>query len=203
MPSALPKSQAHQQGPEAPSSREIGGASFFQVGEVAEGMLPGLSRSRMSVGTDNLQAAWAKLLVGYDWQWFATCTFRDAVHPERADKAFRYWLGLMDRSRLGNNYKRDSYSERRCRWVRALEWQKREVLHYHALIGNLGVYDAAEAVRLVWQEEWQRLAGYACIRPYSTSLGVCGYVAKYVTKGGQIDVSPTLRPLAQATIWQT
>lgn len=202
MDSANPKAAPHQQGPEAPVDGDIAGASFFQVGTVAESILPGLSRPGTSVSTDKLQAAWVHLLVGYEWQWFVTCTFREAVHPERADKAFRYWVNLVDRSRLGPNYYKQGREERRARWVRALEWQKREVLHYHALVGNLGEYDTAQAVRMVWAEEWNRIGGFGRVDAIGRVGGVCGYVAKYVSKGGQIDLSATLRPPV-ASIWLT
>jgi hypothetical protein len=37
----------------------------------------------------NLRDAWISLVNRWQWEWFATFTFRDMVHPESADKRFR------------------------------------------------------------------------------------------------------------------
>jgi hypothetical protein len=191
-----------EEGTEPAQAVEPVAGSFFHAGAVAESLFPEATRLGRAVSNDQLQAAWVHVLAAYDWQWFVTCTFREAVHPERADKAFRYWVKLIDAARLGPNYRSPSREPLRTRWVRALEWQKRDVLHYHALIGNLGEYDSAEACRRVWADEWDRIGGFAHIDTIGLVRGVCGYVAKYVSKGGQIDLSPTLRPAA-ASIWSS
>jgi len=152
-----------------------------------------IKRVAFKVGSP-LCEEWTKFLERYEWQWFGTFTFRDEVHPEAAAKAFRFWVAMIDASKLGPNYQRPSKFLFRVRWVRALEWQKRRVLHYHALINNLGLYDSSRQVRDFWSEEWNKLAGFASLRPISDIGGVTGYVAKYVSKGGEIDLSPTLRP---------
>lgn len=184
--------------PDAAEGATPKAASFSLGRELVGASSRVLSRDPSSIRTERLQAAWVHFLGGYDWQWFTTCTFREAVHPERADKAFRYWVGLIDESRLGKYYRRKE--QRRARWVRALEWQKRDVLHYHALVGNLGEYDSEEAVRRVWADVWNQIGGFAKVDAYQSG-GVLAYVSKYVVKGGQIDCSFTLRPSA-AAIWR-
>jgi hypothetical protein len=79
------------------------------------------------------------------------------------------------------------------RWCRALEYQKRDVIHYHALI--TGVQDLR---RLFWMDRWHELAGYARIEPIESSAAVSRYVSKYVIKGGELDLSPNLVPPALA-----
>jgi hypothetical protein len=74
-------------------------------------------------------------------------------------------------------------------WVRGLEWQKRGVLHYHALIRNLPPYMDGLKDRQHWAGEWDKLAGFAYILPIAEIGGVAGYIAKYCSKGGEVDVS--------------
>jgi len=183
---------ARQQGTE-PAATKVSAGSFHSAGAVADSILPTLMQGRPGIRTSELQTAWVHFLAGYEWQWFVTCTFREAVHPERADKAFRYWVGLLDEFRLGRKYKRSCHWHMRSRWVRALEWQKREVLHYHALVGNLEFTFGAQLMRSFWKDEWDRIGGFGRIDQVTQVGGVCGYVAKYVAKGGQVDCSPTLQ----------
>ena len=75
------------------------------------------------------------------------------------------------------------------RWVRALEYQKRDVIHYHALMA--GVQDLR---RLTWMDRWHELAGYARIEKIDTADAVVRYVSKYVVKGGEIDLGGPLMP---------
>ena len=66
-----------------------------------------------------------------------TFTFRDLVHPEAADKRFRVLISQANRVLWGVRW----YQRRQgLRWVRALEYQKRDVIHYHALLA--GVQDS-------------------------------------------------------------
>lgn len=71
------------------------------------------------------------------------------------------------------------------RWVRALELQRRGVIHYHALLGGAGL---DELRRLSWMDEWDRLAGYARIERPENGAAVRAYCAKYVAKGGELDL---------------
>lgn len=68
-------------------------------------------------------------------------------------------------------------------FVNAMEWQKREVLHFHSLIGG-GI---SHLDRFSWMELWNRDNGFARIYPYAPT-GAPGYVSKYVVKGGEIDI---------------
>lgn len=156
----------------------------------AEGVWPLSPRPRQSP----LQSAWVELIARHDWQWFGTYTFREAVHPEKADKLFRLWCALLDESHLGPHWHKKSKRNHRAQWVRGLEWQKRGVLHYHALIRNIPPYMDGASQRLVWGEEWNRLAGIARIHPVADIGGAAGYISKYCAKGGQVDICDMLSP---------
>ena len=122
------------------------------------------------------------------WQWFVTFTFKEAIHPEAADKLYRVWINKLNRAIYGQRWRK--HPPYGVIHARALEWQKRGVLHYHALISNTGFED-----REHWADVWTELgndskAGFIKIDLYDfTQGGVEAYIAKYVTKGGQIDVS--------------
>lgn len=140
-----------------------------------------------------LQSAWVDLISRYDWQWFGTFTFREAVHPEKADKLFRLWCALVDEAHLGKNlWHKESRRLDRLQWVRGLEWQKRGVLHYHALVRNLPAYRDGYDSRQSWASEWERLAGFALLLPVAEIGGAAGYIAKYCAKGGEVDVCSVL-----------
>jgi hypothetical protein len=141
--------------------------------------------------TAALRDAWIVFLGRWQWEWFGTFTFRAEVHPEAADKRFRVLCSKINRELYGPRW----YKKRAgVPWVRALEYQRRGVIHYHALFA--GVQDLR---RFSWMEEWDRLAGFARIEPIRMADAVQRYVSKYVIKGGEIDLGGSLyeasRPL--------
>lgn len=119
----------------------------------------------------------------WPWDWFCTLTFRgDAVHPEAADKRFRVWVSKINRELYGRRWRKRGQG---VRWVRAMEMQRRGVPHFHALLGAEGL---DELRRLWWMDRWNQLAGFAKIEPPKNGGAVRGYCAKYVAKGGELDV---------------
>jgi hypothetical protein len=142
-----------------------------------------------------LQTAWIEFLQRFPMQWFCTMTFKHHVHPEAADKLWRVWVSKLNRSLYGVRW----YQRPECGiyWIRALELQKREVIHYHALVGDVQDMNAS-ARRLRWMDEWFRLAGIARIEAIESDAAVSAYVSKYVTKGGEIELSGSMRSFAQA-----
>ena len=126
-------------------------------------------------------------------------TFRHPVHPEAADKRFRVWVSLINRELYGVRWARHGDG---IWWARALEWQRRDVVHYHALLGGAGL-DALR--RLSWMDAWTELAGWARIEPPRAGDAVRGYVSKYVVKddaGGELDLGGRLS-LSAAELEQT
>lgn len=136
-----------------------------------------------------LHDAWSEFLKTQPWQWFVTFTFKEEIHPEAASKLFNLWINKLNRTLYSKRWKKSKQGG--CKWVRALEWQKRGVLHYHALIANVGYAD-----RVTWANYWTELgesskAGFIKIDQYDESLGGAeAYLSKYVTKDGDIDISP-------------
>lgn len=154
-----------------------------------------LSRGeRVRSSSDELAKAWAEFLAPFPFQWFCGFTFRDHVHPEAADKKWRLWISKLNRSLYGPRWYRKSYTS--VFHARALEWQKRGVLHYHALIGDVCDINT-QAMRYMWEREWSDLAGFADIQPIKpgqeSEHAVRAYCSKYVAKGGELELSASLR----------
>jgi hypothetical protein len=63
------------------------------------------------------------------------------------------------------------------------------VIHYHVLMGGDRLPNER---RLDWMDTWNELAGFARIEVPENAGAVVGYCSKYVVKGGEIDMSPTL-----------
>lgn len=168
------------------------GASPLVLARVGAG-----AKHALGDGTRDLvvatSAAWVELLGRYEWAWFATFTFKEAIHPEAADKKFRYWVSKVAESYLGKNWR--TKPKREPQWVRGLEWQKRQVLHYHALVTNLPREYVEFAWRVFFRQVWAGLdnGGYGRIDACDGGAAVYAYLTKYVVKGGEIDVSASLR----------
>ena len=147
----------------------------------------------MTISLKSVQEAYAIWLNEFQWQWFCTLTFRVPPHPEAADKKFRYWIHRLNCALYGKRYKKRGQG---IYWVLALEYHRSEAIHFHALLADtedLNVrLSRAQAKRL-----WDELAGFARINGINEQhLAVTNYISKYVTKGGELTVSDTLKSYA-------
>lgn len=143
---------------------------------------------------DPLREEWLKLLMPVEWQWFVNLTFREETHPEAADKKYRRFINLLNRDLYGRRYLERGEG---LTWVRGLEWQRREVVHFHALFADAENIDN-KLGRFDQMRRWESLAGIARIYPIDDKQeAVIRYVTKYVVKGGEIDVSQNLAELVQ------
>lgn len=143
----------------------------------------------MPISTAAVADGWIALLGRYSWDWFVTMTFRgDYVHPESADKKWRLWVSKLNRQLYGPRW----YKKRQeIHWVRALEPQKRGVLHYHALMTHPHDLNVLFR-RLTEMDNMNTIAGYSRIYRPDRQGAVAGYCAKYTSKGGELDVSKFL-----------
>jgi len=136
-----------------------------------------------------LTNAWADFLLQWQWDWFCTLTFRESPHPEHAAKAFRHWIKQLNRQLFGRMRQQKGAT---IRWCLALEHHKSGVIHFHALLGDSPSLNHSMS-RIAAAALWQEMEGFALVLPIDRQVdAVCGYVAKYVGKGGQIDLSPDL-----------
>jgi len=157
--------------------------------------------------TPPMQSAWLSLIKIYEpYYWFVTLTFRDQVHVEVAVRRFKRWIIYINNALYGGNFVKKGKG---VTWFRAMERQKRGVLHFHCLIGSPDMYrlkmkDFVKAWEtncglptskfrvdhgrfdkiLAEPDSLDWLGnGFAKICKYDPSKGADYYCSKYVTKG--------------------
>jgi hypothetical protein len=111
---------------------------------------------------ENFREQVASWLTNFNWDWWATFTFRYRIHPYSAKKCFTNFF---------NPYHLDYFY--------VAEWFANTLqgVHIHALMGN--TYGIR---RLTTMDKWSNRYGWSRIFPYDSKLGARYYVCKYVTK---------------------
>jgi hypothetical protein len=110
------------------------------------------------------------------------------MHPEAADKAFRYFISSINRELYGANWGKRWH--RGLQWARGQEFHKDGRLHFHALISAANDDANKLLSRYQWHEWWFREFGRNQLEEPHSQQDVARYVSKYVTKGGEVDFSP-------------
>ena len=127
------------------------------------------------------------------FSWFCTFTFKEPVHPESATKRFNRFIHKLNRKIYGcRYYKRKGQG---VQWVKALEYQKRGVLHFHCLIASIpDTWNKSlkDLRRLAWMDIWFKSNGIARIVQYDKTKGASYYLGKYIYKGGELDYSSNI-----------
>lgn len=142
-----------------------------------------------------IASAYAEMLMRQRWAWFATLTFRGShegarsgVHPEKADKAYRFFVSCLNREIFGKNWHRKPHGG--VQWARGQEFHKSGKIHFHAVLAAPEVDLNALARRMDWVDWWWKEFGIARIEPPQSQQDICSYVSKYVAKDGEVDFSP-------------
>ena len=143
-----------------------------------------------------LQDEWARWIADQPWQWYVTLTFAsddpnafttkaETKHCEFAQRCYRRWIRVLNERRFGKRFRKKGLG---ISHVQAIELQKRGVAHFHALLDGVEPLEYKLA-----HEEWPH--GIAWIRPYDAEKGGAGYLSKYVSKGGELDMwlAPQMR----------
>lgn len=138
---------------------------------------------------DALRGAWSEFLSEYSFQWFATLTFENRVHPEAAMKRWRLFTNNLNRALYGRRWHKTDHGG--VFWILGIEYQKRQVIHFHALMGAEQDLNQV-ARRLTWMDYWSEIAGFARIEAIRDNESALRYVTKYVVKDGEIELSTNL-----------
>nr|WP_052756145.1 hypothetical protein [Lysobacter capsici] len=110
------------------------------------------------------------------------------MHPEAADKAFRYFVSCVNREVYGPKW--NTRWHRGIQWARGSEFHKDGRLHFHALL-SAPTADLNHLIsRYTWHEWWYREFGRNQLEQPRSQHQVADYVSKYVVKDGQVDLSP-------------
>jgi len=115
------------------------------------------------------------------FEWYLTLTFREVTHPEQADRRYLRFARNINEALFGKRFREKGQG---VYHVRALEWQRRDVIHFHSLMGG-GVWKLR---RLSFMDLWDEENGFARIEAYDPMRGARGYLSKYVLKRGEIDI---------------
>jgi len=143
----------------------------------------------------DLHQAWINFIKRYEpFTWYVTLTFKEPKHPESADKAFFRWIRHINESLYGRRFRE---RKKGVTYFKCMEYQKRDVIHFHCLIGDPYLY---KLKRLDFMKAWEYdchrskelVNGYARIDKYDGARGAVNYCSKYVSKGGEVDpfISP-------------
>lgn len=167
--------------------------------------------------------AWIALLDRLGpWEWFVTLTFADELAPLNAVARFDRWCRLLSRAIYGPRWKLGARVYR-CglSWVVAAEYQRRGVIHFHALMRGPSLPDVN---RFQWERVWRKVAAGRPAELEQDAVGflhssagrrrgpgrnwasieeprsgaVAHYCSKYVTKGGCLDLGGVMPPQAHA-----
>jgi len=131
----------------------------------------------------NLTKAWVDFISQFEpFELYSTFTFREEIHPEQADRRFKRFIRHINEELFGRRYREKGKG---VYYVRALELQRRGVLHFHALIGGERV---RRLRRLTLMDKWYEDNGIARIERYDKRKGATSYLSKYVFKGGEIEL---------------
>lgn len=140
--------------------------------------------------------AYAELLAREPWHWFATLTFKrdhqrasGGMHPEKADKAFRFFIRNLNESIYGPRWMSAPRAQGGIVWARGQEFHKDGKVHFHAVLAAPDRDLDRCCSRYQWHEFWFREFGRNQIEPPRSQADVLGYVSKYVTKDGEVDFS--------------
>lgn len=143
----------------------------------------------------DLKEAWVEFIKRFEpYEWYVTLTFKEPKHPEAADKAFIRWIRYINECLYGRRYRE---RKKGVTYFKCMEYQKRDVIHFHCLIGDphlhkLKRFDFIEAWKFDCHRSKELVNGYATIYKYNAARGAVNYCSKYVSKGGEIDpfISP-------------
>lgn len=126
-----------------------------------------------------LQKAWEDWLVGAkEWKTFLTLTYRDFKYHDQALKDWGFLIRTLNREVFTDRYTKKvghSYFS----YVMGIEEQKREVIHFHAIVDQPLNYQKIH-------DQWNFFNGFAWISQIRSREECVNYVCKYVMKGGEI-----------------
>jgi len=98
----------------------------------------------------DLKDAWINFIKRYEpFTWYVTLTFKEPKHPESADKAFFRWIRHINECLYGRRYRE---KKKGVTYIKCMEYQKRDVIHFHCLIGDPQLY---KLKRLDFMKAWE------------------------------------------------
>lgn len=107
--------------------------------------------------------------------------------PEKADKAFRWFVRSINERMYGKRWMRTPHGG--VLWARGSESHANGRPHFHAVMAAPDQDLNVSLQRYAWHELWYREFGRNQIEQPRNQDEVSRYVSKYVTKLGEVDFS--------------
>jgi len=125
-----------------------------------------LNRYNYYITKARIRQEWTIFLNSFNWDWFATLTFKNPPKTYTAINQVKRWLRALQRE-----------EKRKIGYYLCMELTKAGVPHFHLLMGNL------QGVRRdKWWKKWFERCGRARILPFEKNKGAGYYLTKYVLK---------------------
>lgn len=144
-----------------------------------------------------LREAWTDWLAQRPWDLFVTLTSDHRTHPEALHKRFRWYTHQMSDELYGRAATRKGCP---IEYVVGIERHKSGWPHSHALMRfpDVDLSDPRQLSMATWQKRMSETGGYAWLSRPRSQGDVTAYVTKYVTKEGDLVLSPNLSPAINA-----
>ncbi len=137
-----------------------------------------------------IELGWIELISMLEpFHWYGTLTFQQQIHPEIAKRRFFTFIKKINQQLHGRRYREKNLG---VTWVYVLENQKRNVIHFHFLMGG----DVWKLDKLKYMYLWEKnfnlnedesINGFARIYDYDPELGAKFYLTKSIRFGSEID----------------
>jgi hypothetical protein len=111
-----------------------------------------------------LHATWGSFLAEFEWDWFATFTFRYRTGPDAARRSYRQFTSSLETS-----------AGEPIGWFVIEEIGALGRFHMHALILNVSALSVEH-----WRRAWHSRYGEARIVRFEPTLGAAYYCAKNI-----------------------
>lgn len=125
--------------------------------------------------------------------WVSDISYNKDAQERFARQQYLIWIRKVNESIYGRRFRERGLGVDN---VYGMEFQKRGVIHLHALLKGIPKEVSMEHWAKTWWHEHEN-NGYATIEAYNPQLGAVGYLGKYIVKGGQVDVWLSKRTLGQ------
>lgn len=142
--------------------------------------------------------AWTDWLGSRPWDLFLTLTSDHKTHPEALHKRFRYCVHKVSAELYGR-----AETRRGCpiEYVNGIERHKSGWPHSHALLRfpRIDLADPSQLNLVAWRERITATGGFCWLSRPRSQADTVSYVTKYVTKDGDLVLSPNLSPVIDRT----
>ena len=134
-----------------------------------------------------LRHEYVRLIRRFQWEWYFTLTFKDTIHPEEAEKRFRYFINTINKLLYGSHWRRYGNA---VEYVKTTELQYRGVIHFHIILHTPG-RELTKYQLVDLYKKWLKIAGVSDLKDIENIKSiedVSRYCSKNVTRDGEYGI---------------